>query len=158
MRLKVIGYYLIDAMNKRTEKIKTYSRLPYTEYFRASIKADTLSQLFASGLEAMSQILRKNYKEILNGHATIFEISLTAEDTTTLFINFLSEVLTLSHLHKNIFYDVNFLEISENTIHALVVGSKLDYFTQDIKEVTYAEANVRKDMDGKWETMILFDI
>lgn len=138
--------------------MKTYSILPHIADVRVKIEADSLPHLFIAAQEAMGQILRKNYKEILNGHATIYEISLTAEDSTALLINFLSEVLTLSHINKNIFYDANFLEISETVLHALVIGTKADHFTQDIKAVTYSEANVKKNKEGKWETTIVFDI
>ena len=86
------------------------------------------------------------------------KINLSATDTTSLLIDFLSEALTYSQEERAVFTKVLFSDLDEKNIAAEIYGQTVDDFGEDIKAVTYHEANVVKNNRGNWETVIIFDI
>jgi len=138
--------------------VKSYAITPHTADVRLFVKAPSLEKLFAHALEGMNRILNKEYERSLNKHTLVREITIAACDPTSLLIDFLSEVLTLSHINKAIFYTVDRLELEGNALHAHIVGAKVDMFMEDIKAVTYHEADVRQNDKGEYGTTIVFDI
>lgn len=138
--------------------MKPYSIIPHVADVRLSVRGKSLEELFITALEGMNRIISKEYEKFLNKHMFVKEITLESADNTSLLIDFLSEVLTLSHINKAIFYTVDRLEISNNSLHAHILGTKLDKFDRDIKAVTYHEAQVKQSEKGEYETTIVFDI
>lgn len=122
------------------------------------IEAKTLQDLFTEGVIGMSNILKESFcikpqkidKKII--------IRVLALDCTNLLIDFLSEVLTNSYVENLVFCRFEILEFSENKIVAELSGTHIEWFDEEIKAVTYHEANVIKNKKGLWETSIIFDI
>lgn len=137
--------------------MKSYTIIPHTADVRLKVQAISLEDLFISALSGMNRILIRDYEKYLNKHSFMKEVSITSYDTTSLLIDFLSEVLTLSHIHKAIFHTIGHIEIQRNSLHALLLGTKVGTFTEDIKAVTYHEAEVNQQGD-KYKTTIVFDI
>lgn len=106
--------------------MKSYALISHTGETAIKVEADTLSNLFIAALSGMNQILKKDYDKDLNRHAIVHEIVLTSADLTSLLIDFLSEVLTVSDINKVIFYNADLLEINveENQVHAHLIGVK----------------------------------
>jgi len=48
--------------------------------------------------------------------------------------------------------------LTETEIEVKVFGRKVEEFEEDIKAVTYHEAEVKKNEKGEYETMLVFDI
>lgn len=138
--------------------MKSVVLIPHTGEMAIKVEADTLEGLFTAALQGMNKILKKDYKEELDKHAITQEILLSSVDITSLLIDFLSEALTISSINKAIFPYIEFLELGETTLHAHLIGAKVDNFTTDIKAVTYHNAEVKKNDKGNFETMIVFDI
>lgn len=139
--------------------MKLFNIIPQqTADVRLRIEADTLEQLFVAGLDGMNNILKKNYDLYLDGHAVVQEFSIGSVDQTSLLVDFLSNVLTLSYVNKAIFYDVLLLEIEDNSLHVHLLGTRIDKFDKDIKGVTYHGAQIIKNKNGNYETAIIFDI
>ncbi len=138
--------------------MKSYTISPHIADVRLKIKGKTIEEIFVNALEGMNRILNKNYEKYLNEHAIVKEITISSFDTTALLIDFLSEILTLSHINKAIFHTVSFLELSPNTLHARLIGGKIKYFKKDIKAVSYHEADIRQNEKGEYETTIVLDI
>ncbi|HKJ34856.1 MAG TPA: archease [Balneolales bacterium] len=125
---------------------------------RMKIESDSLPELFLAGLSGMNQLLKK-YPEQNNGESAILRtINIKSVDTTTMLIDFLSEVLTLSHIDQAVFTEVDFNHLSDHEISAIIKGIKLDHFDEDVKAVTYHEANIKQNQKGKWSTIVIFDI
>jgi SHS2 domain-containing protein len=122
------------------------------------IEAKKLQDLFTEGVIGMSNILKESFcikpqkidKKII--------IRVLALDCTNLLIDFLSEVLTNSYVENLVFCRFEILEFSENKIVAELSGTHIEWFDEEIKAVTYHEANVIKNKKGLWETSIIFDI
>jgi SHS2 domain-containing protein len=138
--------------------MKTFKVLPHTADVRLWIEADSPEELFSSALEGMAGLIKESQTELQEGKRVEDSIKLEAPDVTALLIDFLSSVLTLTHERKAVFTEVSFDELNETSLKCTIKGFETDGFDDDIKAVTYHEANVRKNIAGKFETMIVFDI
>ena len=137
----------------------SYKILPHTADTRISVTGDTAKQLFRSALEGLAHIQKKNFCKQQNG--LFFRrdvIQIKSPDITGLLIDFLSEVLTLSQINKIVYCEVTFYKFWETELKASVKGNKVNYFDEDVKAVTYHEAEVRRNRDNQFETVIIFDI
>lgn len=132
--------------------------IAHTADVRIRITAESLPQLFEMGLKSLNQMLLKNFNNLTHGKNFIEKINLHAPDTTSLLIDFLSEVLTLSQVHKAIFFDFKIDQMTDCRLSGRLIGSKIDAFDEDVKAVTYHEAEVKVNENGDWETVIIFDI
>ena len=132
--------------------------LPHTSELRLKVFGDTRQELFTAAVEGMNSVIKEEFspdKSLMN-YRDVIEVS--SKDISMLLIDFLSELLTLSHQYKAVFHDVMFQEFTETKIIAHVEGDGVDGFDEDIKAVTYTEANIIKNRQGQYETMIVFDI
>ena len=117
-----------------------------------------MAGLFSAALSGMNQIIKKDFckKSVPNTKAET--ISLESPDQTSLLIDFLSDILTLSHIHRLIYCRVEFKILTGTKLEAEVFGSFTDNFDEDIKAVSYHGAEIVKNSDGNYQTNILFDI
>ncbi len=132
--------------------------LPHTADIRMKIQADTLPLLFTAGMRGMSQVLKEGRcdDEVSRNLKKIITVS--APDRTCLLVDFLSEVLSFSYTEKAVFCEMVALEFSEHLLSAEISGIRVNGFSEEIKAVTYHEAEVKQNPSGLWETMIVFDI
>ena len=135
-----------------------YQFLPHTADISLFLQADTLDEIFLAGLAGISQILKPGFCSGCTGAELEFPLRVESIDPTTLLIDFLSEVLTLSYLENGIFCKLNIMERNDKFIEAVVKGCKAEFFDEDIKAVTYHEAEIRQRTDGQWVTPVIFDI
>lgn len=131
--------------------------LPHTADIRMRIKATSLKELFLLGLLGMGNILKNGFCEGQLPFDQKFTINLSAQDMTGLLIDFLSEVLSISYTEKMIFCKAEFLVLEKNTANIEIYGRHVGILDEEIKAVTYHEAEVRKSK-GYWETIVVFDI
>jgi SHS2 domain-containing protein len=136
----------------------TYQLLPHVADVRLKLEADTLIGLFEAGLAGMNHILNEQFCR-KNPPLTIRQkVTIEANDETLLLIDFLSQVLTLSYRHRTIFCQVKITRLESTLLEAELAGAPTTEFEEDIKAVTYHQADVRQREDGKWETIVIFDI
>ena len=102
------------------------------------------------------RILKKNFD--FDKPTIKRQISLTAPDITTLLIDFLNEVLYLANVHKEIYKIVKFNNLEKNQLVAVLEGSSINSFDEDIKAVTYHQADVHQNQAEEWQTKIVYDI
>lgn len=137
--------------------MKNFIIKAHTADIRLHLEASSLEELFAVALIGMAAIIKPN--SCTNSNLIIKkEIWLQSIDTTALLIDFMSDVLTQSHINKAIFCNVTLSQLSKTSIHATILGEPVENFDEDIKAVTYHEADVKKNMLGNYETVIVFDI
>jgi len=122
------------------------------------IEADTLEELFEAGLKSMSNVLKKNFCNANAEFKIEFEVTVKSTDTTALLVNFLSEVLTKSYAENILFCNLSISELTDVRLIATVYGAATEAFDKDIKSITYHEADVMKNPEGNWETLLIFDI
>ncbi len=132
--------------------------LPHTADIRMKIEGETLEEIFLAGLLGMSQILKEELCKETREFQKQLEIKLSAPDITCLLVDFLSEILSVSYTEKAIFCKMEDVVISENTLSAKLYGTGISGLDEEIKAVTYHEADVLKNSRNSWETIIVFDI
>ncbi len=133
-------------------------QLHHTADICIRIEGTEASDLFRGGVEAMTRIMREdachNGRELTVRHPVV----VTSVDRTTLLVDFLSDVLTLMQTEKAVFCRTTINQLSETALEAEVLGYPVSSFDEDIKAVTYHQADVRQRPDQWWETLIIFDI
>jgi len=138
--------------------MKSFKILPHTADVRLLLTADNLPDLFKAGLEGMNYIIKNNFseKDSLMKFREVIEVS--SVDVSMMVVDFLSEILTLSHQHKAIYHEAEFTKFEENRLSAGLIGDMVDGFDEDIKAVTYNETQIMKNKSNEYETIIVFDI
>lgn len=135
----------------------SYKFLDHTADRRMKISGTDLESLFQKGMEGLCQLLltetHKNRAKRVGR-----QIHISAPDTTVLLIDFLSEVLTFAHIDKAVYSEVCFDYLNSDALEAEIHGRRVSGFAEEIKAVTYHEAEVKKSKEGRWESMIIFDI
>ncbi len=132
--------------------------LSHTADIRMLIEAKTLQELFALGVKGMGNILKESFCNDSNKIDVKNMIELKASDHTNLLIDFLSDALSSSYIETAIYCTIEIIEFSNYKIRAQLSGTRIDQFDEEIKAVTYHEANVKKNDKDLWETYIIFDI
>lgn len=132
---------------------------PHTADVRLIVTGGTYEDVFRLALEAMAELMKENFCR--TGREDFIqkeELELKSIDGTSLLVDFLSEVLTLSHIDKTIYCEVIFEALTETEIRARVRGKATTQFDKDIKAVTYHEAELKINEKGQWESILVFDI
>lgn len=132
-----------------------YEILSHTADLRIKLTADSLENLFKEALRAMAEILGKNPK---SKTPVARKISVISQDKTALLVDFLNEILALSQINKEVYTKIDFPKFSETNLEAVLEGQKIKKFDEDIKAATHHEADIRQNKDGRWETILVFDI
>jgi len=135
-----------------------YQAIDHTADKGFKVEASSLEELFETSVKGLAKLSRK---DLLGNTETVsqsFIIDVEAEDITGLLVEFLSEILTLSHIHKTVFLKAEIETLDEKRVRAKIYGEKVEYFDEDIKAVTYHQAEVRQKESGEFETKLVFDI
>ena len=124
--------------------MKSHELVEHTADVRLIVKADSLKELFEAALEGMAELLLQGNctkKDLMQAHATI---TLDAPNATILLIDFLSVVLTQTQINRTIYCTISFQELGETHLSASLQGTHVNRFDEDIKSVTYHEAEIKK--------------
>jgi SHS2 domain-containing protein len=78
-------------------------------------------------------------------------------DRTALLVDFLNDVLHRTHVARELFDDVTFTRFEEQSLEATLTGIAPASFDEDVKAVTYHEADVVQ-RENVWHTTLVFDI
>lgn len=139
--------------------MKSSKIIEHTADVRLLIEGDSPEELFTAAMEGMADIIKKDAAEKSSEEPDFKDsIKVNSTNLTTLLIDFLSEVLTRSHINKAVYIKAEFKKLTDNSLEAIIYGYKADFFDEDIKAVTYHEAEVKMNDGGNYETIILFDI
>ncbi len=137
--------------------MRNYKLLPHTADVRLYVEADSLEELFKGALNGMADIIKKGSGAV-KVETMAKMIKIDSLDSTSLLIDFLSEVLQYSQEEKAVYCRMKILKLENNTLEAEIYGREADGFDEDVKAVTYHEAEIKKNEKGNWETIIIFDI
>jgi SHS2 domain-containing protein len=135
----------------------SYIFLDHTADRRMKVTGTDLESLFQQGVKGLRQLLITETQQS-PGEGLERQVEISAPDTTVLLIDFLSEVLTYTHIDKAIYKEVYFDYLNSDTLKARIHGRRVNGFAEEIKAVTYHEAEVKQSKEGGWESMVIFDI
>lgn len=122
-----------------------------------TVTAGTREDLFSQGVEALMQVLKPKLKES-KGQESRREIFTEHVDSTSLFIEFLTEVLYLAETHRERYVDVEIAKLTDTQVVATLMGEKIEGFDEVIKGVTYHGAELIQKIDGTWEITVILDV
>ena len=139
--------------------MEKYKILPHPADIKIQAFGKTKEELFLNAIRGMKEVLKVKSKKLKVKR----EINVKSIDLNALLVDFLSEVLYLSQVNKEIYNDVKFKKLGPSTssgqtiLEAELFGNKVESFGEDIKGVTYHGLGIKKK-DDLFEVTILFDI
>lgn len=86
------------------------------------------------------------------------EIKISSLDLPSLLVDFLSEVLYLSEVNRQVYYQIQFKKFLDKEIEGNLLGKKLKRIRVEIKGVTYHNLDIHRKKNKTWEATVLFDI
>ncbi|MBR9998127.1 MAG: archease [Cyclobacteriaceae bacterium] len=137
--------------------MKSIRVLSHTSDIRLLIKSNSRHELFRAGILGLAKIISPAVRE--KKYTISKKIRVESLDLTTLFIDMLNEVLSLNHVNKCVFDDINSLEIfDERAVEIELNGYPVNKFIKDVKAVTYHEAEIRQSSLGILQIVVILDI
>ncbi|MEK7162360.1 MAG: archease [Patescibacteria group bacterium] len=134
-----------------------YEVLSHTADLKLRVWGRNPEELFSEALLAMMQILKSDLR-FKNEDLRMRNIKIQSPDMTALLVDFLNEALTLAQTNHEIYTEVHFKKLTEAELDTELSGFPVEEFEEDIKAVTYHEAEVIKNKKGDYETNLVFDI
>ena len=86
------------------------------------------------------------------------KIKVSSLDLPSLLIDFLSELLYLAEVNREVYQKAQFKNFSEKELETTLIGKKLKRMGVHIKAATYHNLDIHQRKDGVWEAKVLFDI
>jgi len=91
-----------------------------------------------------------------------FELNVQGDTLEDLLVAFLGELLFIHEVEEILFKHVEILQFNENNLSAAAYGEEKNpqkhVIYTEIKNVTYHQLKVEQSADGKWETLVIFDL
>jgi SHS2 domain-containing protein len=140
-----------------------YEVLEHPSELRIRVYGKILEELFSNAVLAMGEILQHNAKlQIENANVANSEAAqIESVDINSLLVDFLSEILAKSQISKKVYQVYKFTSFKFNddeaSLEVELIGHPAAHFDEDIKAVTYEDLDI-KQIDGIWQTVIVFDI
>jgi len=134
-----------------------YEIVQHTADIRIHVRADSMESLFADALIALMEVLYENAADV-GGATQKQETLIESLDCTALLVDFLNDALTRCHVHRRRYTAAAFTLLTETALTATLTSVAAGDFHEDVKAVTYHEADVQGDADGRWKTTLVLDI
>ena len=131
--------------------------ISHTADLRIRVWGGDYKELFRSAFKCMMKILKKE-SGAATENASIKNLKVESADITGLLIDFLNEVLYHAETNREIYTGVKFIKFEETALEARLSGFPTAHFDEDIKAVSYHEAEIKKNPEGLFEARIVFDI
>lgn len=123
---------------------------------RLHIEAKTPEELFADAVRGLMDLMQP---EADPGVAVAErELVIHAPDQTSLIVDFLKELLADSYARKEMVQDVTIRHLSDDYIESDIRTVPAISFGEELKGVSYREADVHQRPDGMWEVSLIFDV
>mgnify|MGYP005847684465 CR=1 FL=1 len=135
--------------------MKKYEILEHKADLKIRAFGKDLKELFLNMLFGLTESLRP---EVRLGGEIIHKIKISSPDLPALLVDFLSEVLYLIQVNREIYNKVKFIKFTDKEIEADLFGQKVERFGEDIKAVTYHGLDIHQRKDGTWQATVLFDV
>jgi SHS2 domain-containing protein len=131
-----------------------FELVPHIADVRLRVTSDTLEDLFRDAMRGMYAVMHAHPGD---GPVERRVVVHDSADTTSLLVDFLNEVLQRACVGREMFTNADFTRFDATSLEATLTGVTPASFDEDVKAVTYHEAEVRRDERG-WTTMLVFDI
>lgn len=132
-----------------------YKILDHPSDIRIQAFGETKEELFLNAMLGMEAVLKPQVTS--SKKQLTRRIVANSYDLNALLVDFLSEVLYLSQVNKEIYTNINFSKFSDKELEGELIGNKVESFGEDIKAVTYHDLKIGQK-NGLYEATVLFDI
>ena len=122
---------------------------------RIIVRAQTVERLFADALLGLMDVIGLESSSALPATE---ELRVESVDRTALLVDFLNAALLRSHVKRQRYTAASFATLTETSLVATLSAVEAGDVHEDVKAVTYHEADVRCDADGIWITTLVLDI
>ena len=126
----------------------------HTADIRIEISANSPEELFADGVRGLMHVMRPQ----VSGESAIVTVEVESPDLTALLVDFLNELLLHCHTRGEAFEPESIVLHDHSAIWARLRTNPVIDFEEDVKAVTYHEADVRRAENGLWTTTIVLDV
>jgi len=134
--------------------MKNYEILEHKADLKIRASGKTREELFLNMMLGMEESMKpETGKEKITR-----KIKIKSLDTPSLLVDFLSEVLYLIQINKEIYKDIKFQKLTDTEAEGELTGFKTERFGEDIKAVTHHDLDIHQNQNKTWEATVLFDI
>lgn len=130
-----------------------YEIVQHTADVRIKLVSTTAEELFADAVRGLMGVMAP----VGAGAGQEVTIELDAPDRTALLVDFLNEVLLRCHVDRQSF-EPQTMTIDGEKVTARLLAAVVSDFDEDVKAVTYHEAEVVQLADGTWSTTLVLDL
>lgn len=130
-----------------------YEIVQHTADVRIQLVSPTAEDLFADAVRGLMSVMAP----IGAGGGQEVTIELDAPDRTALLVDFLNEVLLRCHVDRQSF-EPQAITIDGEKVTARLLAAAVTDFDEDVKAVTYHEAEVVQLSDDTWSTTLVLDL
>lgn len=134
-----------------------YELLAHTADVRVLARGENLEKLFRSALGGLCHVATDGEFRSEGDFSEREAFDIESVAATPLLIDFLSEALSLMCARGAIYPAVEFDELTEEKVSGVLMGYMTDAFAEDVKAVTYSEANIIEKRGGL-QTLVVLDI
>ena len=140
-------------MIRRTQRSAPYEEIEHTADWSFRVRGDDLPDLFANAARALSAMEATSTTEC----ALTREVRVEGLDRESLLVNWLNELLHLSHTRREAYSGFDFLELNDTHLRARIQGRSAADARRLIKAVTFHNLEVKRTGAG-WEAMLVLDV
>ena len=134
-----------------------FSEIAHTADYALRIRGRDFIALFQNAAHGLYSLIGPSEEKLKREQCVEKQITLVAQDTEELLVEWLSE---LAYWVENEFYigtDIRFSQIDESRLEATIGGWKADRVERLIKAVTWHNLEIRQTGDGL-EATVIFDV
>ncbi len=123
--------------------------------FNIQVTSDSLESLFKESLLYVMKTLHpgRGKTEMIER-----EVQLTSINPTTLLIDFLNEILSLTHVYHEVYSDVEIIDFTGKNIRIKLKGCAIVNFDRDIKGLAYYDPRITRSESGNWVTKLTVEM
>ncbi len=143
--------------------MEKYEILEHRADLKIRIFGKTKKELFQNALLGMSESMKAEIES--PAEKVKRKVRIESFDLPSLLVDFLSEILYLSQVNKEVYFEVKFKKFfvpltssRQAEIECELIGQKVERFGKDIKAVTYHDLDIRQRKNKTWQATVLFDI
>lgn len=122
------------------------------------VEGITLQHLFEKSLWDLAYLISPGSCSLATHYDCVMKVEVSADNTTNLLINFLTEVLSLTYTQQAIFCTMYAEEITEKKLEAQIFGTWFKNYAAKIKSISNSKCIVNRKEDSSYSGSIVFEL
>jgi len=135
--------------------MKRFEEIPHTADWSFRAFGKDLRELFANAAYALFEL--EGARARPTAHETARDIHITALDYEALLVNWLTELLWLQEVHREMYPRCDISTLTPTELRARAFGVPFQHLDKIIKAVTYHNLVIQQTAEG-WQAVIVVDV